>query len=212
MAIFGLDQTKIVPVLLILLAGAAGYIGWSGGPPLSWVGIRGVTQTKDSIATVNKTIDSLIKVTDSAKKLLAQGSVEDLRRRIEGYRGSLELMRRLVPDRNEVPNLMDEISTRAKIRGVSVAEFVPLPVENGPAPFNTYKYRYSVLGHYDQVGEFLSDVASLQRIIVPIDLTLTQADANSAKALGDSTGSLLVAKFLIRTFVKTGTEGATSGN
>jgi len=212
MAIFGLDQTKIVPVLLILLAGAAGYIGWSGGPPLSWVGIRGVTQTKDSIATVNKTIDSLVRVTDSAKKLLAQGSVEDLRRRIEGYRGSLELMRRLVPDRNEVPNLMDEISTRAKIRGVSVAEFVPLPVENGPAPFNTYKYRYSVLGHYDQVGEFLSDVASLQRIIVPIDLTLTQADANSAKALGDSTGSLLVAKFLIRTFVKTGTEGATSGN
>ncbi|HUL70743.1 MAG TPA: type 4a pilus biogenesis protein PilO [Gemmatimonadales bacterium] len=212
MAILGLDQTKIVPVLLILLAGAAGYIGWSGGPPLSWVGIRGVTQTKDSIATVNKSIDSLIKVTDSAKKLLAQGSVEDLRRRIEGYRGSLELMRRLVPDRNEVPNLMDEISTRAKIRGVSVAEFVPLPVENGPAPFNTYKYRYSVLGHYDQVGEFLSDVASLQRIIVPIDLTLTQADANSAKALGDSTGSLLVAKFLIRTFVKTGTEGATSGN
>jgi Tfp pilus assembly protein PilO len=212
MAIFGLDQQKIVPALLILVAGAVGYIGWSGGAPLSWVGVRGVTQTKDSIVALNKTIDSLVRVTDSAKKLLAQGSVEDLRRRIEGYRGSLELMRRLVPDRNEVPNLMDEISTRAKIRGVSVAEFVPLPVENGPAPFNTYKYRYSVLGHYDQVGEFLSDVASLQRIIVPIDLTLSQADANSAKALGDSTGSLLVAKFLIRTFVKTGTEGATSGN
>jgi len=212
MAIFGLDQTKIVPALLILLAGAVGYIGWSGGAPLSWVGVRGVTQTKDSIVALNKTIDSLVRVTDSAKKLLAQGSVEDLRRKIEGYRGSLELMRRLVPDRNEVPNLMDEISTRAKIRGVSVSEFVPLPVENGPAPFNTYKYRYSVLGHYDQVGEFLSDVASLQRIIVPIDLTLSQADANSAKALGDSTGSLLVAKFLIRTFVKTGTEGATSGN
>jgi Tfp pilus assembly protein PilO len=212
MAILGLDQQKIVPALLILVAGAVGYIGWSGGAPLSWVGVRGVTQTKDSIVALNKTIDSLVRVTDSAKKLLAQGSVEDLRRRIEGYRGSLELMRRLVPDRNEVPNLMDEISTRAKIRGVSVAEFVPLPVENGPAPFNTYKYRYSVLGHYDQVGEFLSDVASLQRIIVPIDLTLSQADANSAKALGDSTGSLLVAKFLIRTFVKTGTEGATSGN
>jgi Tfp pilus assembly protein PilO len=212
MAIFGLDQQKIVPALLILVAGAVGYIGWSGGAPLSWVGVRGVTQTKDSIVALNKTIDSLVRVTDSAKKLLAQGSVEDLRRRIEGYRGSLELMRRLVPDRNEVPNLMDEISTRAKIRGVSVAEFVPLPVENGPAPFNTYKYRYSVLGHYDQVGEFLSDVASLQRIIVPIDLTLSQADVNSAKALGDSTGSLLVAKFLIRTFVKTGTEGATSGN
>ena len=49
--------------------------------------------------------------------------MEDLRRRLEGYRSSLELMRRLVPDRNEVANLMDEISTRAKIRGVQVAQF-----------------------------------------------------------------------------------------
>jgi Tfp pilus assembly protein PilO len=211
MALFGLDQQKITPVLLMLLALVVGYIGYTG-TWLSAIGVRGVTQTRDSIAVVKKSIDSLTTVTDSAKKLLAQGSVEDLRRKIEGYRGSLELMRRLVPDRNEVPNLMDEISTRAKIRGVSVAEFVPLPVENGPSPFNTYKYRYSVLGHYDQVGEFLSDVASLQRIIVPIDLTLTAADANSAKALGDSTGSLLVARFLIRTFVKTSVEGATSGN
>ncbi len=211
MALFGLDQQKITPVLLVLLALVVGYIGYTG-TWLSAIGVRGVTQTRDSIAVVKKSIDSLTTVTDSAKKLLAQGSVEDLRRKIEGYRGSLELMRRLVPDRNEVPNLMDEISTRAKIRGVSVAEFVPLPVENGPSPFNTYKYRYSVLGHYDQVGEFLSDVASLQRIIVPIDLTLTAADANSAKALGDSTGSLLVARFLIRTFVKTSVEGATSGN
>jgi len=211
MALFGLDQQKITPVLLTLLALVVGYIGYTG-TWLSAIGVRGVTQTRDSIAAVKKSIDSLTTVTDSAKKLLAQGSVEDLRRKIEGYRGSLELMRRLVPDRNEVPNLMDEISTRAKIRGVSVAEFVPLPVENGPSPFNTYKYRYSVLGHYDQVGEFLSDVASLQRIIVPIDLTLTAADANSAKALGDSTGSLLVARFLIRTFVKTSVEGATSGN
>jgi Tfp pilus assembly protein PilO len=211
MALFGLDQQKITPVLLALLALVVGYIGYTG-TWLSAIGVRGVTQTRDSIAVVKKSIDSLVTVTDSAKKLLAQGSVEDLRRKIEGYRGSLELMRRLVPDRNEVPNLMDEISTRAKIRGVSVAEFVPLPVENGPSPFNTYKYRYSVLGHYDQVGEFLSDVASLQRIIVPIDLTLTSADANSAKALGDSTGSLLVARFLIRTFVKTSVEGATSGN
>jgi Tfp pilus assembly protein PilO len=212
MAILGIDQQKATPVLFALLAVLAFYMGYSGWG-ISFLGVKGYTGRKDSIAVVKKSIDSLTAVTDSAKKLLAQGSVEDLRRKIEGYRGSLELMRRLVPDRNEVPNLMDEISTRAKIRGVSVAEFVPLPVESGPAPFNTYKYRYSVLGHYDQIGEFLSDVASLQRIIVPIDLSLTIADFNAAKALGDSTGSLLTAKFLIRTFVKTsGTEGANSGS
>jgi type IV pilus assembly protein PilO len=150
-----------------------------------------------------KAIDSLAAMTDTAKKLLASGSVEDLRRRLDGYRASLELLRRLVPDRNEVANLMDEISTRAKIRGVQVATFQPLPAEPGPVPFETYKYQYAVVGRYDQLGEFISDVASLQRIIVPVELSIDAVDINRAKALGDSSGALLEARFQIRTFVKT---------
>ncbi len=206
-----LSQERQVPILLGLIAIVVGYLGYTG-TGLDTLGLRGLTQSKDSIVARQKTLDSLILMTDSAKKLLAQGSVEDLRRRLEGYRASLELMRRLVPDRNEVANLMDEISTRAKIRGVQVANFQPLPVEPGPAPFQTYKYQYAVIGRFDQLGEFLSDVASLQRIIVPVDLTLGVADAARAKALGDSSGALLEARFQVRTFVKTtSSEGQSSG-
>lgn len=202
---------KQVPILLILIAATIGYVGYSG-TGLDAVGLRGVQQTQDSIVARQKSIDSLVAMTDSAKRLLATGSVEDLRRRLEGYRGSLELLRTLVPDRNEVANLMDEISTRAKIRGVMVANFQPLPPEPGPAPFETYKYQYSVVGRYDQLGEFLSDVASLRRIIVPVDLTLGAVAAQNAKALGDSSGALLEARFQIRTFVKTSTpEDSTRG-
>ena len=202
---------KQVPILLILIAATIGYVGYSG-TGLDAVGLRGVQQTQDSIVARQKSIDSLVALTDSAKRLLATGSVEDLRRRLEGYRGSLELLRTLVPDRNEVANLMDEISTRAKIRGVMVANFQPLPPEPGPAPFETYKYQYSVVGRYDQLGEFLSDVASLRRIIVPVDLTLGAVAAQNAKALGDSSGALLEARFQIRTFVKTSTpEDSTRG-
>jgi Tfp pilus assembly protein PilO len=198
----GIPQERQAPLLLVVIAIVVGYVGYTG-TGLDTVGLRGVTQTKDSITARQKSIDSLTTLTDSAKRLLAKGSVEDLRRRLEGYRYSLELMRRLVPDRNEVANLMDEISTRAKIRGVMVAQFQPLPTEPGPAPFETFKYQYSVIGRYDQLGEFLSDVASLQRIIVPVDLTLAAADLTRAKALGDSSGALLEARFQIRTFVKT---------
>jgi Tfp pilus assembly protein PilO len=202
---------RTTPLLIIVVALLLGYMGYSG-TGLEMLGIPGIQQSKDTIAARKKTIDSLVTLTDSAKKILAQGSVDDLRRRLEGYRSSLELMRRLVPDRNEVANLMDEISTRAKIRGVQVAQFAPLPPEPGPAPFETYRYQYSVMGRYDQLGEFLSDVASLQRIIVPIDLNLNAVDLGRAKTLGDSTGSLLEAKFQIRTFVKTANpEGDASG-
>jgi Tfp pilus assembly protein PilO len=206
-----LSNQRTTPLLIILVALLLGYMGYSG-TGLEMLGISGITQAKDTIAARKKTIDSLVAMTDSAKKILAQGSVDDLRRRLEGYRSSLELMRRLVPDRNEVANLMDEISTRAKIRGVQVAQFMPMAPEPGPAPFETYRYQYSVVGRYDQLGEFLSDVASLQRIIVPVDLNLNTVDLGRAKALGDSTGSLLEARFQIRTFVKTATpEGEASG-
>jgi len=206
-----LSNQRTTPLLIILVALLLGYMGYSG-TGLEMLGIPGITQAKDTIAARKKTIDSLVALTDSAKKILAQGSVDDLRRRLEGYRSSLELMRRLVPDRNEVANLMDEISTRAKIRGVQVAQFMPMAPEPGPAPFETYRYQYSVVGRYDQLGEFLSDVASLQRIIVPVDLNLNTVDLGRAKALGDSTGSLLEARFQIRTFVKTATpEGEASG-
>lgn len=207
----GISQEKQVPILLIILAGVVGYLGFTG-TGLDMLGLRGVQQTQDSIVARQKTIDSLVALTDSAKKLLASGSVEDLRRRLEGYRGSLELLRTLVPDRNEVANLMDEISTRAKIRGVMVASFQPMPVEAGPVPFETYKYQYAVIGRYDQLGEFLSDVASLRRIIVPVDLALSTVDAGRSKVLGDSSGALLEARFQIRTFVKTpGREEPSSG-
>ena len=67
---------------------------------------------------------------------------------------------------------------------MNLAQVVPLPVEPGPAPFDTYRYNMSVMGHYDQIGEFLADVASLQRIIVPQDIRLAAASAAAAQGAG----------------------------
>ncbi len=206
------DNKQLVPVFLVLVAGLVGYAGWTG-TLISSAGIPGIKPTKDSTAALSARIDSINRITDSAKKILASGSVEDLRRKLDSYRASLQLQRRLVPDRNEVPNLLDGISTRARIRGVKVAAYTPMPEEAGPAPFNTFRYQMSVVGHYDQIGEFLADIASLDRIIVPIDLNLAPATAASAKLANDSTGALLEARFQIRTYVKTpnSAEGESSG-
>jgi type IV pilus assembly protein PilO len=207
-----LSTQKSTPVLVILLAGIVGYIGYTGAV-IDGLGLQGLTARKDRIVAIQDTIAKLQAATDSAKRELAHGTVEDLRKRLDVYRGSLSLLRRLVPERNEVPNLHDDISSRGKIRGVTLSQVVPLPVENGPAPFDSYKYNMSVIGHYDQIGMFLADVASLQRIIVPYDLRLDQASTAAAKALGDTTGALLEAKFQVRTYVKSpAPEGQTSGS
>ncbi len=207
-----LSGQKGTPLLALLLALLVGYIGYTGAV-IEAVGVKGLAGTRERIVAMRDTITKFEAATDSAKKELARGTVADVRKRLETYRASLVMLRRLVPERNEVPNLLDDISTRGKIRGVTLSQVVPQPVEPGPAPFDTYKYNMSVIGRYDQIGQFLADVASLQRIIVPYDVTVAAANSSAAKVLGDSTDALLEAKFQVRTYVKSpSSEGEANGS
>lgn len=205
-----LSSSKSTPVLLVLIAGLVGYIGYTG-TAISSLGIPGVSAQRAHATAIKDTLATLEAQIDSAKRELATGTAEDVRKKLEEHRASLALLRRLVPERNEVPNLLDDMSTRAKMRGVSLAQLMPQPVEGGPVPFDTYRYDISVIGKYDQIGEFLGDVASLQRIIVPQNVQLAVANNAAAKALGDTSGSLLEAKFQIRTFVKSSAQEVASG-
>jgi Tfp pilus assembly protein PilO len=196
-----LDNPKAAPALGVLFAGLIGYMFYSG-EVVKNLGFEGVPVKQEQIKSVQDSITFLEAQTDSVKRDLARGTIEDLKNKIESYRGTLAVLRQLVPERNEVPNLLDDISTRAKIRGVNLAEVVPQPVVGGPAPFDTYAYKMSVVGRYDQIGEFLSDIASLRRIIVPYEVNVASAQFAAARALGDTTKAMLEAKFQIRTYVK----------
>jgi|SRR2546421_2399123 len=185
------DQRGQIMALLVLVALAGGYFFWT----------KVHKPNSAKISAAHAEADSLERIVAAAKADLANGSIEDLRRRVEEYRGSLELMRRLVPERNEVPTLIDDISTKAKVRGVTLGKIQPLSPEPG-SPFDTYRYRLEVYGHYDQIGEYLADIASLPRIVVPQDVELSAASPAAQKLLGDTLGALLLAEFSIRTFVK----------
>jgi Tfp pilus assembly protein PilO len=199
MALFDTPRNK--SVVVILIAAIIGYMFYSGDG-IGALGFKGLRARQERVQALGDSIAALQAQTDSVKRDLAKSSIEDLKKRIEAYRGSLASLRQLVPDANEVPGLIDAITTRGKVRGVYVASIQPQPVENGPAPFDTYRYRMTVIGHYDQIGEFLTDVSGLRRIIVPVDVALVAANPTSARALGDTSHSILEARFTVKTFVK----------
>ena len=190
---FGLptDQRGQIMALLAFLALGGGYFAYT----------KVLSPQGDQIAAAHHEADSLQAIVEAAKRDLASGTVEELRTRVEQYRSSLELMRRLVPDANEIPTLIDDISTKAKVRGVTLGKFAPLAPDIAQ-PFDTYRYRLEVYGHYDQIGEYLADIASLPRIVVPQEVVLSPASPAAQKLLGDTVGALLLAEFSIRTFVK----------
>src|SRR5205809_3086251 len=188
-----LPQDRRGQRMLIITSGmdGRGYACWN----------YGAKPTGQEIEATQTEIASMEAVIAQAKADLASGTVEDLRRKVEEYTALLGVMRRLVPEKNEVPALIDDISTKAKVRGVTIGRIEPQATEPGP-PFDTYRYRLEIIGHYDQLGEFLSDIASLPRIRGPQDAVLTPAGRQAQKLLGDTLGALLEAQFGIRTFVK----------
>src|SRR3989441_201647 len=186
------DQRGQIMALLILTALAGGYFFWT----------KKHKPDMASLTAANQESDSLERIVAAAKADLASGSIEDLRRRVEEYQGSLELMRRLVPERNEVPTLIDDFSTKAKVRGITIGKIQPLTPEPG-SPFDTYRYRLEIFGHYDQIGEYLADVASLPRIVVPQDVILSSATPAVQKLLADTAGGVVLAGLPVGTVVKT---------
>jgi len=191
MALLPQDRQSQYMLLITMAMVALGYFFWT-----YWV-----QPTNAKIAATRAEADSLQTIIDRAKQDLASGTVDDLRRKVEEYQALLSVMRRLVPERNEVPALIDDISTKSKVRGVTIGRFEPLAVEPGQ-PFDTYRYRLEILGHYDELGELLSDIASLPRIVVPQEVILKPAQQQAQKVLADTVGALLEAQFSIRTFVK----------
>ncbi len=186
------------------LFGMIGALG-IGGAVAFWIWVHQPQAAQ--ISDMKVKIDSLTAQVDSAKRDLARGSVEAVRQRANDYQSAVSLMRRLVPSAGEVPNLIDDVCSRAKRRGINLAQFTPLAIEEG-TPFQTHRYRFSVVGHFDQIGEFLSDVGSLPRIMVPYDVTLAPAAPQAVKLFADSTGALLEVSFQLRTYVKPPGPGA----
>ena len=205
-----LDTPRSKAIAGILISGLLGYMLYSG-EGLSTFGLTGLKAKQDRANALADSVTRLKAETDSVKRDLAKGTVEELKQKTEAYRATLDGLRQLVPVGSEVPGLIDAITARAKIRGVHVSSIGPQPVEEGPPPFDTHRYRVSVVGHYDQVGEFLTDIANLRRIIVPLDVQLVAANAATAAALGDTSKAMLEARFMMKTYVKA-PDGGPRGN
>ena len=156
-------------------------------------------QPKDIELTATQShVDSLVVVNQRAKSELAQGKTQELKAEAERFSNDLEVMRRLVPTGNEVPALLEQVSTAARRVGLDIADVTPLPLISGDQ-YDAYKYRLSMRGDYHQIGTLLTNIGSLQRIVAPINLTL-------APVAGPSSGKrariqAVEARFEIQTYV-----------
>ena len=113
----------------------------------------------------------------------------------------------LVPTGNEVPALLEQVSTAARRAGLDLSTVEPQPVVVGDQ-FDTYRYKLSVFGNYHQVAEFLTNVGSLTRIVAPVNMSLAVTqDPAATKTRRRADQAVLDTDFEIQTYVaKAGSE------
>jgi type IV pilus assembly protein PilO len=179
------DQYKLLAAIAFLAA-AGLYFNFVWSPKAT------------ELATLQSHVDTLQTMNDRAKRDVARGSIDKLRAQANEYTQEVDIMRQLVPTGNEVPALLASVSNAARQANLDVSAFTPDGKTEGDQ-FDTYKFKLSVTGPYHKIGEFLANVASLRRIVAPINLQLavsSQADKNR-----DPRTRWLDATFDIQTYV-----------
>ncbi len=189
-----MPQKERIQLLGLLIAVGVGM------PIASWVYWR--NPKVEEIQQIQFQIDSLQARIDTARAELARGTLASLRATVAQYGEALSVMRELVPEQHEVVALIDSVASRAQLRGVALISINTLPNEAEP-PFQVIRSQITVLGPYDEIGEFLSDIASLPRVMVPYGVSLQVANATDLQGLLVEEGrTYLRSTFNIRTFVK----------
>ena len=96
---------------------------------------------------------------------------ERLEQQAAVYERYVRRLEQLVPAEEEVPALLRDIQTEARRLNVDVDLVEPLPDQ--PGPFYTLQgYTMRVFGEYHDVGRFLTAIASLPRIITPVEVAI----------------------------------------
>jgi type IV pilus assembly protein PilO len=157
------------------------------------------TPKNNELTTIAVRLDTLDSLNKLAKSEVAKGTATKMKQEADTYGRELAGLRHLVPTENEVPALLESISTAARHAGLELSDVQPDGIVDGDQ-FNTYKYKLGVTGAYHEVAEFLANVVSLPRIVAPINLTLTPT-ARIGERKPKKNEQFLDARFQIQTYV-----------
>lgn len=188
MALLPTNQRDQLMVLVAIIAFAGAGAFWYY-----------VYDTKSvELDTLAAHVDTLDLNNQKAKSQLAKGTLAQIKAEAAAYRENLDLIRTLVPVQNEVPSLLEQVSTAARRAKLDIAAVEPEPLIEGEM-FDTYRYKLRITGTFHDIGNVLTNVGSLSRIVAPINLSLNlSAAANPRAAAGTQP---LTAAFEIQTYV-----------
>jgi Tfp pilus assembly protein PilO len=177
------EQQKRLLIGLVPLLLAFGYYQFMHGKKVAEV---------DALGTRLEQLESQ----NAAMRPQALTGGAELQQKLALYEQHMKRLEELIPQSEEVPQLLNSMSERAQDAQVDLS--LMRPQAEVPGQFYTEQsYEIAVIGGYHEIGRYLGMIASLSRIITPVELKL---EPRSGDTLRDGTPRLL-AGFRIKTYV-----------
>jgi type IV pilus assembly protein PilO len=155
----------------------------------------------EEVTTLTGRLTNLQDRNRTAQVTAARGGA-DLEARVAAYERHVARLEELIPRGEEVPALLTSLNQEARRNGVAVVETTPLQAEPGQY-YTRRSYDLAVVGPYHGVGRFITGVASLPRIVTPLDMEIVAETGGEIEPASDA-GFPVRARFRIETYVLDG--------
>lgn len=131
-----------------------------------------------------------------AQLVAARGGAE-LEDRVAVYERHVRRLEELIPRAEEVPSLLSSIATEAVRTRVEASSFNPEPSSPGEF-YDRRTYEMAAVGEYHDMARFLTSIASLPRIVTPMDVEIVPFAGTPPRP---DVQNPVVARFRIQTYV-----------
>src|SRR5262245_8194985 len=179
-------QRKLLIALLPLLMAGVYYYGWH-------------RKTVAEIARLSARQEELKARNDVARTRSNPEASKATKLKLAVYEHHARRLEQLIPRREQVPEMLYNVTERAQEAGVDHA--LIKPESEMPGEFYTEQtYAMRVVGTYHAIGRFLTQIGSLPRIITATQLTMTMPPS-ALKSRAPGMPVRLQADFKIQTYI-----------
>ena len=157
------------------------------------------TKRQDDVAAMEARLEQLDDQNRRAQIVATRGGRE-LEEKLALYERHLLRLEQLIPQSEEVPALLNSMAVEARQNRVELALMRPEEPLVGEY-YTKQSYAIGVLGEYHDVGRFLTAIASLPRIVTPVDLDMAVSPRQSNQEQEGDEKAPVLAQFQIQTYV-----------
>lgn len=188
------DKQRAIIFLLLIALGGIGFHRYV------WKPIR------EERTSVEEHLAELGRNNDEARALTQPQRIDELQQRETEFQVAISAYEKILPSEAEVPGLLDDVALAALDDRVTIVNFAPLEAVEGEQIIEL-PYDLQVQGGYHDIGRFVADIVSLERVIRPTVRAVEAVEVAAPTETSDAQYEVL-ATLVLSTYIPS--EGGTT--